>query len=96
MKKLFFYALMASFFTFAACQSDRNNQNTEEGETTGTGINDEVGGTEDGVNSDAQGEETIGGEGVGTETDNTDVEDLDNDTDMENDTTEMQPQDQYQ
>ena len=96
MKKLFYYAIMASFFTFAACQSDQNNQNVEEGESVGSGINDEVGGAEDGINSDAQGEETLGGEAVGTEDDNTDIENLDNDTDLSNDTTEMQPQDQYQ
>ncbi len=93
MKKLFFYAIIASFFTFAACQSDKNNQ---DGESVGNGINDEIGGSEGGINSDVQGEEAIGGEAIGTESDNTDIENLDNDMDMDNDTTGMQQQDQYQ
>lgn len=96
MKKLFFYTLIASFFTLTACESDRNNQNVEEGESVGNGINDEIGGSEGGINSDVQGEEAIGGEAIGTESDNTDIENLDNDMDMDNDTTGMQQQDQYQ
>lgn len=93
MKKLFFYTIMASFFTFTACESDKNNQDSE---SVGSGINDEIGGSEGGINSDVQGEETIGGEAVGTESDNTDIENLDNDMDMDNDTTQMEQQDQYQ
>lgn len=94
MKKLFFYALMASFFTFSACQSDQNNQNVEEGESIGDGVNDEIGGAEDGINSGAQGEERLGGEAIGTE-DDTDIENMGNELDVDEDSTALQQQDQY-
>lgn len=94
MKKLFFYTIMAFFFTFSACQSDKNNQNVEEGESVGSGINDEVGGSEGGINSDAQGEEQIGGEAVGTE-DDTDIENPDNEMDVDEDSTALQEPGQY-
>lgn len=88
MKKLFFYTLVVSLFTFTACgESDKNNQDNE---SVGSGINDEIGGSEGGINSDVQGEETIGGEAVGTESDNTDVENLDINTETDDDTTQME------
>ena len=96
MKKLFFYALMASFFTFTACQSDKNNQNVEGRESVGNGINDEIGGSEGGINSDAQGEERLGGEAVGVEDDNTDIENLGNEMDVDDDSTALQQQQQDQ
>ena len=75
---------MASGLMFASCQGDKNNQNAEE--SVGGGINDEVGGAEDGFDNDAPGEEQIGGEATGTEEDT---------LYMEEDTTGMQQQDQY-
>lgn len=85
MKKLLLYLIMASGFMFASCQGDQNNQNAEE--TRGSGLEDEIGGPEDGFDADVQGEDNLGGEAIGTEEDS---------AFMEADSTEMQQQDQFQ
>lgn len=64
MKKLFLYGMMMFGFILAACQGNQNNRNAQE--SRGSSINDEIGGPESGYDADVQGEESVGGEAIGT------------------------------